>query len=169
MTAFLAEITVCVSIGGFIVQVALTSRIHRSMGMAFALLLLLSLAGRHRHSRTRVRSAVGTGRGCSSRHFVTRWTRPRVRCCSCRCPRAAIPRQAVHRRDDGSVREGVAALLFLVLIQPWGLGLDWRRLSYARLVMTGIWIVMALVARRDISAHSVPASVPARLRRTIRD
>src|SRR5688572_24914678 len=40
MTAFLAEVTAWVSIGGFFVQVALTSRIHRSMGLAFAMLLL---------------------------------------------------------------------------------------------------------------------------------
>src|SRR5688572_2096029 len=40
MTAFLAEVTAWVSIAGFIVQVALTSRIHRSMGLAFAMLLL---------------------------------------------------------------------------------------------------------------------------------
>ena len=37
MTAFLAEVTAWVSIAGFVVQVALTSRIHRSMGLAFAL------------------------------------------------------------------------------------------------------------------------------------
>ena len=29
-----------------------------------------------------------------------------------------------------------AAMLLLVLIRPWGLGLDWRSLSYASLVMT---------------------------------
>ena len=40
MTAFLAKVTAWVSIAGFVVQVALTSRIHRSMGLAFALLLL---------------------------------------------------------------------------------------------------------------------------------
>ena len=37
----------------------------------------------------------------------------------------------------------------LVLIKPWGLGLDWRGLSYASISMTGLWIAMALVARKD--------------------
>ena len=43
----------------------------------------------------------------------------------------------------------MAALLVLVLIKPWGLGLDWRGLSYASISMTGLWIAMALVARKD--------------------
>ena len=40
IAAFLAQITAYLSIGGFIVQVALVSRIHRSAGIGFALLLL---------------------------------------------------------------------------------------------------------------------------------
>ena len=36
-----------------------------------------------------------------------------------------------------------------MLIKPWGLGLDWRRLSYASLAMTGIWVGIAFVAWRE--------------------
>ena len=36
-----------------------------------------------------------------------------------------------------------------MLIQPWGLGLDWRRLSYASLGVMVLWIATALVARRE--------------------
>jgi CRP-like cAMP-binding protein/HEAT repeat protein len=44
--------------------------------------------------------------------------------------------------------KGVAALLLLVLVQPWGLAWDWRRISYASLVITGLWIFAALAAKR---------------------
>jgi AAA family ATP:ADP antiporter len=40
ITAFLANITMYLSLAGFVVQVGFTSRIHRSLGLAFALLLL---------------------------------------------------------------------------------------------------------------------------------
>src|SRR6185503_10614078 len=42
-----------------------------------------------------------------------------------------------------------AAVLLLVLISPWGLGLEWRSLSYVSLVMTAVWIAVALVAWRE--------------------
>ena len=35
-----------------------------------------------------------------------------------------------------------------MLVKPWGLDLDWQQLSYASLVVTALWIVMALRARR---------------------
>ena len=40
IAAFLAEITVYLSLAGFIIQVTLTSRIHRLLGIGFALLIL---------------------------------------------------------------------------------------------------------------------------------
>ena len=45
--------------------------------------------------------------------------------------------------------KALAAILLLVLIKPWGLGLDWRRLSYASLAMTGIWVGIVFVAWRE--------------------
>ena len=45
--------------------------------------------------------------------------------------------------------KALGALLILVLIKPWGLRLDWQRLSYASLAVTGLWIVMAMLARRE--------------------
>src|SRR3989337_2722642 len=44
--------------------------------------------------------------------------------------------------------KALGALLLLILVKPWGLDLDWQRLSYASLVMTALWIAMALRARR---------------------
>ena len=45
--------------------------------------------------------------------------------------------------------KGATAVVILVLIQPWGLGLDWRRLSYASIVVMVLWIATALAARRQ--------------------
>ena len=46
IAAFLAQITVYLSLVGFVIQVALTSRIHRLLGIGFALLILpMSLGG----------------------------------------------------------------------------------------------------------------------------
>src|SRR5688572_14163699 len=45
--------------------------------------------------------------------------------------------------------KALAAILLLVLIKPWGLGLDWRRLSYASLAMTGVWVGIVFVAWRE--------------------
>ena len=40
------------------------------------------------------------------------------------------------------------ARLLLVLVKPWGLHLDWQRLSYASLAVTALWIYMSLRARK---------------------
>src|SRR4030095_16742229 len=40
IAAFLAQITVYLSLIGFVIQVGLTSRIHRVLGIGFALLIL---------------------------------------------------------------------------------------------------------------------------------
>ena len=44
--------------------------------------------------------------------------------------------------------KAMGALLLLVLVQPWGLNLDWQRLSYASLVVTVVWVFMSIRARR---------------------
>ena len=108
ITAFLANITMYLSLAGFVVQVGLTSRIHRSLGLAFALLLLPVTPGILGGDRAAHRRRVGAA------------DRPRARFDAALhrgqdhagnpVPAAAgrhqVPRQAVHRRDDGSVREG---------------------------------------------------------------
>ena len=45
--------------------------------------------------------------------------------------------------------KAMGALLILVLIKPWGLNLDWQRLSLASLTLMVVWVFMAMRARRE--------------------
>jgi AAA family ATP:ADP antiporter len=151
MTAFLAEVTAWVSIGGFFVQVALTSRIHRSMGLAFAMLLLPVAMG----SSAIVVLASGAlwapqlarVLDATLRYTVDKTTREVLF--------LPLPVELKHRAKPfidvtaDRFAKAIAAVLLLALIKPWGLGLDWRRLSYASLGMTGIWVGIVYVAWRE--------------------
>jgi ATP:ADP antiporter, AAA family len=151
MTAFLAEVTAWVSIGGFFVQVALTSRIHRSMGLAFAMLLLPVAMG----SSAIVVLASGAlwapqlarVLDATLRYTVDKTTREVLF--------LPLPIELKHRAKPfidvtaDRFAKALAAVLLLVLIKPWGLGLDWRRLSYASLAMTGVWVGIVFVAWRE--------------------
>jgi AAA family ATP:ADP antiporter len=151
MTAFLAEVTAWVSIGGFIVQVALTSRIHRSMGLAFAMLLLPVTMG----SSALVVLASGAlwapqlarVMDATLRYTVDKTTREILF--------LPVPLELKHRAKPfidvtaDRFAKALAAVLLLVLIKPWGFGLDWQRLSYASLAMTGVWVGVVYVAWRE--------------------
>ena len=52
--------------------------------------------------------------------------------------------------------KAAGALLLLVLVKPWGLNLDWQRLSYASLVMTVLWVFMALRAQTRLPQRVPP-------------
>ena len=45
--------------------------------------------------------------------------------------------------------KALGAVIILILIKPWGLGLGWQELGYASLTLTAIWIVMAMRAKRE--------------------
>ena len=176
IAAFLAQVNALMSLAGFVVQVALTSRIHRSMGLAFALLLLpVSFAA----TATVIlvtgalwAPAVARGLDTTLRYTVDKTTRELLF--------LPLPADLKYRAKPfidvtmDRVARALAALLVLVLIKPWGLGLDWRGLSYASITMTGIWIGMALIARRDYLA-SFRASIgertiaPERIRTNVGD
>ena len=70
ITRFLGRVTMYLSMAGFLVQVGLTSRLHRSYGLAAALLLLA--VGRRRHERGHSRdwSRVGSRPGARPRHIA---------------------------------------------------------------------------------------------------
>jgi AAA family ATP:ADP antiporter len=171
IAAFLAEVMVYVSLAGFVVQLAFTSRIHRSLGLLFALLLLPVALGGTAVLILLTGSlwAAGTARvvDATLRYTVDRTTREVLF-----LPISADVKYRAKPFIDVTidrVAKALAAVLLLVLIQPWGLGLDWRRLSYASLAATAAWVIAALVAHREylrafrtaIDAHAI---TPAALR-----
>ncbi len=151
ITAFLAQVTFYLSIFGFVIQVGLTSRIHRSLGLAFALLLLPVTLG------TTAAVILLTGAiwapaaarvvDTSLRYTIDKTTREVLF--------LPLPADLKYRAKPfidvttDRFAKAVGALLILVLIKPWGLSLDWQRLSYASLAVTGIWVALAMLARRE--------------------
>ncbi|HEY6507410.1 MAG TPA: Npt1/Npt2 family nucleotide transporter, partial [Vicinamibacterales bacterium] len=163
IAAFLAQVNAYMSLAGFVVQVALTSVIHRSLGLTFALLLLpVSFAGTATVvllSGALWAPAVARGLDTTLRYTVDKTSRELLF--------LPLPAELKYRAKPfidvtmDRFARAVAALVVLVLIKPWGLGLDWRRLSYASITITTLWIVVALVARRDYLA-SFRSSIGAR-------
>jgi ATP:ADP antiporter, AAA family len=151
MTAFLAEVTAWVSIGGFVVQVALTSRIHRSMGLAFAMLLLPVTMGSSAIvvllSGALWAPQLARVLDATLRYTVDKTTREVLF--------LPLPLELKHRAKPfidvtaDRFAKAVAAVLLLVLIKPWGLGLGWQQLSYASLAMTGVWVGVVYIAWRE--------------------
>ncbi|HET9268418.1 MAG TPA: MFS transporter [Vicinamibacterales bacterium] len=160
---FLAQVTVYLSLAGFALQIFLTSRIHRSFGIAVALLTLPVTLGASASIilLTGALSAVAGARvmDATLRYTLDKTTREVLF--------LPLPTDLKYRAKPfidvtmDRFSKATAAILCLVLIKPWGLGLDWRRLSYASLVMMGVWIVVALVARREY-LRSFRASLDAR-------
>ncbi len=170
ITGFLAQVTFYLSIVGFVVQVGLTSRIHRSLGLAFALLILPVSLGA---TATIIllngalwAPAAARVLDTSLRYTIDKTTREVLF--------LPLPADLKYRAKpfvDVTIdrfAKALGALLILVLIKPWGLRLDWQHLSYASLVVTGLWIFMAMRARgeylktfrRSIGTRAmVPASV----------
>ena len=163
IAAFLAQITAYLSIGGFIVQVALVSRLHRSAGIGAALLLLpigFSVSAAL-ILFTGALWAVAGARvlGSTLRYTVDKTTREILF--------VPLPTELRHRVKPfidvtmDRFAKAATAVLLLALVQPWGLGLDWRLLSYATLAITGLWIAVSIQARREY-LRSFRASIDAR-------
>ncbi len=163
IAALLAAVTAYLSLAGFVVQVALISRIHRSAGIGVALLLLpLGFsASAALILLTGTLWAVAGARVLSStlRYTLDKTTREVLF-----VPLPAELRRRVKPFIDVTMdrfAKALTALLLLALIQPWGFGLDWRELSYASLAITGLWIAVAIRARRE-HLRSFRASIDAR-------
>ena len=151
VTAFLAQITAYLSMIGFLVQVLLTSRIHRFLGIGFALMILPvvdSATGLLMLANGALWTA-GLARimDTALRYTVDKTTREIL---FLPLP-VDIKYQAKPFIDVtvDRVAKGLGALLLLVLVQDWGLDLGWRQLSYASLTMMAIWGAFALNARRE--------------------
>src|SRR5688572_463194 len=154
ITQFLAQVTVYLSLIGFLIQLTLTSRIHRLLGIGFALLILpvglgttavvmLFNAGLWAPAVARVLDT-------SLRYTVDKTTREILF--------LPLPTTIKYRAKPfvdvtmDRFAKALGALLVLVLIKPWGFELSWQQLSYASLGLMGIWIFLAYKVKREYLA-----------------
>src|SRR4051812_18959003 len=150
ITVFLASVQLWTSIIGFVIQVWLTSKIHRYLGIGFALMILPVSLGTSGVIMLLNGAlwAPGLARVLdqSLRYTVDKTTREILF-----LPLPADIKLKAKSFVDVTVDRGAkaaGALLLLVLVKPWGLNLNWQQLSYASLIVTALWVVMALYARR---------------------
>jgi len=147
----LAQVTIYLSLAGFLVQIGLTSRIHRSFGIAVALLLLPIGLG------TSATLILLTGQlwavaGARVLDTTLRYSLDKTTREVLFIPLPAELRFRAKPFIDVTMDrfgKAAAAAIILVLIHPRALGLDWRQLSYASLIVMSGWIAMALVAWRE--------------------
>jgi len=154
LTSFLAQVTLYLSAIGFFIQVVLTSRIHRHLGVGFALLVLptsLGVTGVVMLLNAALWApALARILDTSLRYTLDKTTREVLF--------LPLPTALKYRAKpfvDVTVdrfAKGVGAFFALVLIKPWGLGFDWQRISYASLVVVALWVATALRARREYLA-----------------
>lgn len=154
ITQFLGQITMYLSIAGFVVQVALTSRLHRTYGLAVALLLLPAIVGATSVIvlTTGAIWAVALARvlDTSLRYTVDRTTREVLF-----LPLPVDDTQHAKPFVDITVdrlARGIGAVLLLLLIKPWGGGLAWQQLAVVNLVLVATWVGLALAAHREYLA-----------------
>ncbi len=150
IAGFLAVIQAWTSTIGFIIQILLTSRIHRFLGIGFALLILpvsLGTTGLVMLLNAAL-WAPGLARALdqSLRYTVDKTTREILF-----MPLPGDLKLQAKPFVDVTVdrfAKGLGALLLIVLIKPWGLHLTWQQLSFASLTMMALWILTAFRARR---------------------
>jgi ATP:ADP antiporter, AAA family len=151
IAAFLGQLIVYLSLIGFVIQVTLTSRIHRILGIGFALLVLpFSMGGAAvviLFNRALWAPSMGRIVDTSIRYTIDKTSREVLF--------LPLPADLKYRAKPfidvtmDRFAKGVAAVLMLICIKDWGLGLDWQQLSYVSLVIVGLWIVTAFAARRE--------------------
>jgi AAA family ATP:ADP antiporter len=150
ISALLATVQLYTSVAGFVIQIWLTSVIHRYLGIGVALLLLpVSLGGSAVAmllSGALWSSMTARTIDASLRYSVDKTTREIL---FMPLP-SALKYQAKPFVDVTVDRLAKSAvnILILVLIQPWGLGLGWPQLSFASLALLGLWIYMSVQARK---------------------
>ena len=153
MTQFLARVTVYISLIGFVIQVGVTSRIHRKLGIAVALLILpvsLSTTGLIMLVWPVLWApAIARILDSSLRYTVDKTTREILF--------LPLPLDVKYRAKpfvDVAVdrfAKGVgAAVALLIAIKLFHL--SWPELSYLSLSVALCWILLALRARRQYLA-----------------
>jgi ATP/ADP translocase/CRP-like cAMP-binding protein/HEAT repeat protein len=154
ITAVLGRVQVYVSVIGFVIQVWLTSRIHRLLGVGFALLMLpfgLGLSA----LIILLNGALWTAMFARTMDKTVRYTVDKTTREILFLPLPAALKQRAKPFVDVTVdrfaRAG-SALLLLLLIKPWGLNLTWQQISYASLLVMVVWIATAIRAKRGYVA-----------------
>jgi AAA family ATP:ADP antiporter len=154
ITSFLGQVQLYTSMIGFVIQIWLTSKIQRYLGIGFALLILptsLGLTGTLMLLQGALWvPALARVIDTSLRYTIDKTTREILF-----LPLPNELKQQAKPFIDVTVdrfAKGVGALIVLVLIHPSFFGLSWQQLSYASLAMTGLWIFAAVRARREYRA-----------------
>ncbi|HXW05754.1 MAG TPA: Npt1/Npt2 family nucleotide transporter [Vicinamibacterales bacterium] len=152
--AFLAQVRFALSAAAFVIQVWITPRIHRYLGIGFALLILPTNLGLTAAmiivNQVLWAPAVASVMDRSFRYTVDKTTREVLF-----LPLPTELRQEVKPFVDVTVdriSRGIGALGMLVLIQPWGLSLAWYQLSFVSLALAALWYFMAFRAKREYVA-----------------
>ena len=151
---FLAQIRFYTSLAAFVIQVWITPRIHRYLGIGFALLILptnlAATAALVLLNKVLWAPAVARVMDQSIRYTVDKTTREVLF-----LPLPSELRQEVKPFVDVTVdrlSRGLAALLMLVLIQPWGFGLAWYQLSFVSLGLAVVWYFVSFGAKHEYLA-----------------
>jgi CRP-like cAMP-binding protein/HEAT repeat protein len=154
ITAVLGRVQVYVSLLGFVIQVWLTSRIHRLLGVGFALMIL---PFGHGLSALVILLNGGLWTAMLARTMdkTVRYTVDKTTREILFLPLPAALKQRAKPFVDVTVdrfaRAG-SALLLLVLIKPWGFNLSWQQISYASLGVVVVWVFTAIRAKRGYVA-----------------
>jgi len=151
ITRILSEVAIYLSLGGFVVQMTVTNRLHGSTGLVVALLMLpLTLgimAGVILFNAVLWAPAAARVLDTSLRYTIDKTTREVLF--------LPLPPDLKHRAKpfvDVTVdrfARAAGAIALLVCIKPWGLGLRWPELSLVTLGIVGAWAGLSLVARRE--------------------
>ena len=154
IAAFLGQVQLYLSVVGFVVQVWLTSRIHHHLGVGFAILILPvclgATGGLILVTGALWAAAAGRIADAGLRYTVDKTTREILF-----LPLPPDLRRRAKPFVDVTIdrfAKGIGAALTLALIQPWGLGLSWRQLSWVSLALTVVWIGGAVLAHRQYLA-----------------
>src|SRR5688572_8501317 len=151
IAAFLGQLTVYLSLIGFVIQVSVTSRIHRVLGIGFALLMLPVSLGTSAAlillNRALWAPSVGRILDTALRYTIDKTSREVLF--------LPLPAELKYRAKPfidvtmDRFAKGLVAVLVLVTIKDWGFGLDWQQLSYVSLGLIVLWALTAIAARRE--------------------
>ena len=146
----LGSVQLWLSIIGFTIQIWLTSRIHRLLGIGFALLILPVSLGSTAlimlFNAAIWAPMLARISDTSLRYTVDKTTRE-ILFLPLSSDTKAKAKPFIDVTMD-RLSKGIGAALLLVLIKDWGFHLTWQQLSYASITMTALWIVAALAAKR---------------------